>query len=95
MKYHSQLIRKYIDINDTPENIANNLILKTVEIEEVIQRKIDKRIVIWKVISAVDHPDSDHMSVCQVDCWSKWQFQIVCWASNVQWAKYVAVALEW
>ena len=95
MKYHSQLIRKYIDIKDTPENIANNLILKTVEIEEIIERKLDKRIVIWKVISAVDHPDSDHMSVCQVDCWSKWQFQIVCGASNVQWAKYVAVALEW
>ena len=95
MKYHSQLIKKYITINDTPENIANNLILKTVEIEEIIERKIDKRIVIWKVISAVDHPDSDHMSVCQVDCWSKGQFQIVCGASNVQWAKYVAVALEW
>ena len=95
MKYHSQLIRKYIDIKDTPENIANNLILKTVEIEEIIERKLDKRIVIWKVMSAVDHPDSDHMSVCQVDCWSKWQFQIVCGASNVQWAKYVAVALEW
>jgi hypothetical protein len=46
MKYHSQLIRKYITIEDTPENIASNLILKTVEIEEVIQRKIDKRIVI-------------------------------------------------
>ena len=95
MKYHSQLIKKYITINDTPENIANNLILKTVEIEEIIERKIDKRIVIWKVISAVNHPDSDHMSVCQVDCWSKWQFQIVCGAANVQWAKYVAVALEW
>jgi phenylalanyl-tRNA synthetase beta chain len=71
MKYHSQLIRKYIDINDTPENIANNLILKTVEIEEVIQRKIDKHIVIGKVISATNHPDSDHMSVCQVDLGSK------------------------
>jgi hypothetical protein len=46
MKYHSQLIGKYIGINDTPENIANNLILKTVEIEEVISRKIDKHIVI-------------------------------------------------
>jgi hypothetical protein len=46
MKYHSQLIRKYIAIDDTPENIANNLILKTVEIEEIIQRKIDKHIVI-------------------------------------------------
>ena len=75
MKYHSQLIRKYIGIEDTPENIANNLILKTVEIEEVIQRRIDKHIVIWKVISAVNHPDSDHMSVCQVDLGPKWQFQ--------------------
>ena len=46
MKYHSQLIRKYITIDDTAENIANNLILKTVEIEEVIERKIDKRVVI-------------------------------------------------
>ncbi len=95
MKYHSQLIKKYIAINDTPENIANNLILKTVEIEEIINRKIDKHIVIWKVISAVNHPDSDHMSVCQVDLGPKWQFQIVCGAANVQWAKYVAVAMEW
>ena len=46
MKYHSQLIRKYIAINDAPENIANNLILKTVEIEEVINREIDKHVVI-------------------------------------------------
>jgi len=95
MKYHSQLIRKYIWINDTPENIANNLILKTVEIEEIIQRKIDKHIVIWKVISAENHPDSDHMSVCQVDLGSKWKFQIVCGAANVQWATYVPVAMEW
>ena len=95
MKYHSQLIRKYISIDDTPENMANNLILKTVEIEEVIERKIDKHVVIWKVISAVNHPDSDHMSVCQVDLGPKWQFQIVCGAANVQWAKYVAVAMEW
>ena len=51
--------------------------------------------VIWKVISAVNHPDSDHMSVCQVDCGAKWKFQIVCGAENVQWANYVAVALEW
>lgn len=94
MKYHSQLIRKYIAINDAPENIANNLILKTVEIEEVINREIDKHVVIWKVVSAVNHPDSDHMSVCQVDCWSKWQFQIVCGAANVQWAHFVPVALE-
>jgi len=95
MKYHSQLIRKYISLKDTPENIANNLILKTVEIEEIIERKIDKHVVIWKVISAENHPDSDHMSVCQVDLGPKWKFQIVCGAANVQWATYVPVAMEW
>ena len=68
--------------------------MKTVEIEEIINREIDKHVVIWKVMSAVNHPDSDHMSVCQVDCWSKWQFQIVCGAANVQWAHFVPVALE-
>jgi hypothetical protein len=46
MKYHSQLIRKYISLNDTPENIANNLIFKAVETEEIIERKIDKHVVI-------------------------------------------------
>ena len=95
MKYHSQLIRKYISLKDTPENIANNLILKTVEIEEIIERKIDKHVVIWKVISAENHPNSDHMSVCQVDLGPKWKFQIVCGAANVQWATYVPVAMEW
>lgn len=95
MKYHSQLIKKYITINDTPENLANNLILKTVEIEEIIRREIDKHVIIGKVISAVNHPDSDHMSVCQVDCGPKWQYQIVCWAANVQQAHYIAVAMEW
>lgn len=68
MKYHSQLIKKYISVNDTTENIANNLILKTVEIEEIIERNLSNTIVIGKVISAEPHPDSDHMNVCQVDC---------------------------
>ena len=95
MKYTSPLIKKYISINDTPENIANNLILKTVEIEEIIKREIPTTIVIGKILKAEPHPDSDHMNVCQVDCGSKGQFQIVCWANNVTYGLFVPVALEW
>lgn len=94
MKYHSQLIKKYISVNDNTENIANNLILKTVEIEEIIERNISQTIVIGKILSAEKHPDSDHLNICQVDCWTKGQFQIVCGANNVQAGLFVPVALE-
>ena len=84
MKYHSQLIKKYISVNDTTENIANNLILKTVEIEEIIKRELQNTIVIGKILKTEPHPDSDHMNICQVDCGNKGQFQIVCGANNVK-----------
>ena len=95
MKYSLNLLKHFISINDSVENIAEKITLKTVEVEEIIQRKIDKHIVIGKIMSAENHPDSDHMSVCQVDCGSKWKFQIVCGAANVQWAHYIVAALEW
>ena len=37
MKYHSQLIKKYLSLKCSPEEIANNLIVKTVEIEEITE----------------------------------------------------------
>jgi len=46
MKYHSSLLKKYISVKDTPENIAQKLIVKTCEIEEIIERKISDSIVI-------------------------------------------------
>jgi hypothetical protein len=46
MKYSLNLLKKFISINDDIENISNKFTLKTVEVEEVIQRKIDKNIVI-------------------------------------------------
>jgi len=95
MKYSLNLLKHFISINDSVQNIADKITLKTVEVEEIIERKIDKHIVIWKIMSAENHPDSDHMSVCQVDCGPKWKFQIVCGAANVQWAHYIVAALEW
>ena len=71
MKYTSPLLKKFISINDTPENIAKNLILKTCEIEEINERKISDNIVIGYVKSCEKHPDADKLSVCQVDCGKK------------------------
>jgi hypothetical protein len=46
MKYSEILLKKFISIKDSPENIANKLILKTCEIEEITNRKISDSIVI-------------------------------------------------
>ncbi len=95
MKYHSSLIKKYISVNDTPENIAQKLIVKTCEIEEIIERKISDSIVIWYIKSCEKHPDADKLNVCIVHCGDKWEYQIICGGSNVRAWIYVPVALPW
>jgi len=93
MKYISPLLKKFISINDTPENIAKNLILKTCEIEEVHQRTISPSIVIGKITWCEKHPDADRLNVCQVHCGDKGDYQIVCGGANVAVGLYVPVAL--
>lgn len=94
MKYHSQLLKKYISLNCPTQELIDNFIVKTAEVEETIERKISNTIVIGKLTSVKDHPDSDHMHICQVNCGDKGSFQIVCGANNVAEGMYVPVALE-
>jgi hypothetical protein len=46
MKYSLDLLKRFISINDNIQNISDKFTLKTVEVEEIIERKIDKNIVI-------------------------------------------------
>ena len=46
MKYSSSLLKKFISIDDSIQNISDKFTLKTVEVEEIIERNIDKNIVI-------------------------------------------------
>lgn len=93
MKYSSALLQKFIAIQDTPENIAQELILRTCEIEEVTKRQISDSVVIWYVKSCEKHPEADKLSVCQVDCGKKWTHQILCGGANIKAGMYVPVAL--
>ncbi len=87
------MLKRYIAIDDSPENIANHLITKTVEIEEVKTRSIPESIVIGKITKVEKHPDADKLNVCMVDCGSKGEFQIVCGGSNVKEGLFVPTAL--
>jgi len=93
MKYSSTLLKKFISIDDDVSNIAQNLILKTWEIEEIIERKISDDVVIGYVAEVKKHPDADRLVVCQLDCGDRWQYQIVTGGVNIVVDKFVAVAV--
>jgi len=46
MLFHGNLLKRYINLKDDPENIANYLTLKTCEIEEIKKREIPSEVVI-------------------------------------------------
>ncbi|MEI6425914.1 MAG: phenylalanine--tRNA ligase subunit beta [Candidatus Absconditabacteria bacterium] len=93
MKYHSSLLKKYISVQEAPEDIARELTLKTCEIEEIIERKITDSIVIGYTTSCEKHPEADRLSVCVVNCGDKGEYQIICGGSNIAAGLYVPVAL--
>ena len=92
MHYISSLLKKYININDEPKNIAYQLSTKTCEIEEVIERKIPADVLIGYVKNTYKHPDADKLTVCEVDCWEN-VYQICTWATNIWKDMFVPVAI--
>ncbi|MCF7834600.1 phenylalanine--tRNA ligase subunit beta [Candidatus Gracilibacteria bacterium] len=93
MRYSEILLKKFISVDDSPENIADKLILKTCEIEEIENRKISDSIVIGYVNKCYKHPDADKLNVCEVDCGDEGEYQIICGGSNVREGIFVPTAL--
>ena len=86
-------VKDYIDISDQDlEMLAVKITESGINIEKVITNKIDN-LVIGKVVSCIDHPDSDHLHLCQVDIGKDELQQIVCGAPNVKKGLKVIVAL--
>ena len=85
-------VKDYIDIKDEDlKELAVKITKAGINIEKVISNKIDN-LVIGYVKECIDHPDSDHLHVCQVDIGTK-TIQIVCGAPNVKEGIKVIVAL--
>ena len=85
-------VKDYIDISDQePTELAEKITKTGVNVEEVRKSHID-HLVIGEVKECFDHPDSDHLHICQVDVGGK-TAQIVCGAKNVRKGLKVIVAL--
>ena len=86
-------VKDYIDISDQDlRKLAVKITKAGINVEKVITNHIDN-LVIGEVKECSDHPNSDHLHVCQVDVGEK-TLQIVCGASNVRKGLKVIVALD-
>lgn len=89
-------LKRYIDFNLTPRELAAvltsvGLECDTVEEVESIRGGL-RGVFIGKVLTCVDHPDSDHLHITTVDLGGPEPEQIVCGAPNVAAGQTVVVA---
>ena len=84
--------KDYVDIEkEDLHELAVKITKAGVNVEKVIDTRIEN-LVIGEVKECIDHPDSDHLHLCQVDIGKK-TVQIVCGAHNVRKGLKVLVAL--
>lgn len=89
-------LKDYVDIDVTPEELADKLLNVGFEVEEIKYLGSDiKKVVVGKIINIETHPDSDHMVICQVDVGENngGVTQIVTGASNVFEGAFVPAAI--
>ncbi|MBR6948905.1 MAG: phenylalanine--tRNA ligase subunit beta [Bacilli bacterium] len=85
-------VKEYIDISDQDlKELAVKITQSGINVEKVITNHIDN-VVIGEVLECSEHPDSDHLHVCDVNIGDK-VVQIVCGAPNVRKGLKVIVAL--
>ena len=95
MKVSLNLIRKYVDLPEglTDEQIAYDMTLRTVEVDEVENTaKKFHDIVVGKILEIKEHPNADKLRICMVDVGEEEPIQIVCGGSNLYVDEYVVVS---
>lgn len=93
MNISKKWLQQYMDLSDlTMEEIGDKITDAGLEVEGMSYMSQGTNLVIGEVLSCVDHPDSDHLHVCQVDL-GDITTQIVCGAPNVAAGQKVIVAM--
>jgi len=85
-------LEEYIDLSDiSDEALYKRFNEIGLEVDSYKKYEIPAKVVVGEVVSCGKHPDADKLNVCQVNIGNE-VVQIVCGASNVVNARYVAVA---
>lgn len=94
MKISYKWLQDYVEIEKTPEELAELLTTHSFEVESVsrLGAGLDK-VVVGEVVFKDKHPDADKLSITKVKVSETEILDIVCGAPNVQAGQKVAVAL--
>ena len=95
MKVSLNWIKKYVDIpkDITPKQIAYDVTVRTVEVEDVIDIGAKFHdIVVGKILEVRKHPNADLLRICITDIGEKEPVQIVCGGSNLYEGELVVVS---
>ncbi len=83
MKISYNWLKEYLDIDLSPEDLAEQITNAGLEVEEIITTvQAVNNVVVGKILSCEKHPDADKLSVCQVSD-GKDTYQVICGAPNV------------
>ena len=86
MRVSLNLIKKYVDLpkNITDKQIAYDMTLRTVEVENVEDMALKyQNIVVGKILEVKKHPNADRLRLCITDIGEEEPVQIVCGGSNL------------
>src|SRR5699024_594699 len=88
--------QEYIDLTGIEADaLAEKMSRTGIEVDNVIKPSEGlTKIVVGETLEVVDHPDSDHLHICQVDVGEEAPIQIVCGAPNIAAGQKVIVALH-
>ncbi|MDD5015606.1 MAG: phenylalanine--tRNA ligase subunit beta, partial [Atribacterota bacterium] len=94
MQVSYNLLKEYIDINMSAEELAQRLTINGIILErmENISTEVEK-VVVGEITSMNQHPENKKLTVCQVDTKEE-ILQIICGAKNMKVTDKVAVALD-
>lgn len=95
MNISLNFVKKFIDLPEelTPQQIAYDLTMRTVEVEDVIDASAKFHdIVVGEIKEVLDHPNADALKVCMVDCGEDEIKQIVCGGANLYAGEKVVVS---
>lgn len=94
MKIPMKWLKEYVDVKLAPEKYADRMIWTGTAVEGVEKTGAQfDNVVVGKIVTCEEHPNSDHLHICTVDVGQEENLQIVCGAPNAREGIYVVVAM--
>lgn len=92
MKISYNWLQEFIDLDLSPEELADKLTLIGLEVEEIEEYgSLLEGVIVGEVLETKPHPNADRLKICIVNLGNE-QVQIVCGANNVAAGQKVPVA---